>query len=250
MKTSKLKYMSEATSLGLMKGVASNLERYLSGSFSDLADTEGWKLELSLDVDLSCFEHLKPDRSPEAEVLNSMLVWRALGRLTPSLAAEGRLWTRLSHIEGIEYSRARWLANVTRDDAPKAVATHFFADTQTKCRDDNSIGRLWWAAYIAHLAVPENQFGALKAILKTADIRSNVIERSAVSSRTKIAAAIVRAITDIPEVSESEDAFRTFMKNVNRSGGGILFEAMPDDEIDRFMKRCVGTSDRIALTGT
>jgi hypothetical protein len=238
MSTEKLKYVSLAVANRLMTDVAVNIKRYRTGDFVDLAQAEGWGIELSLEVDLEPLQHLRTDDGPEAEVENSMLIWRALGRLTPALAGEGRIWTRLTHLEGLSYSRRRWLEGVPGAKVAAAITTHFFADTRTRCRDDNALGRLWWAAYIAHVAVPDDQKAALRAMLKSADIRSNVIERPWVSSRPKIAAAIVRTITRKPEVTDSQTAFREFMKSLNRLGGGVVFEAMSDQDVDVFMDGC------------
>jgi hypothetical protein len=39
-----------------------------------------------------------------------------------------------------------------------------------------------------------------------------------------------------PWVTSEESAFRTFMKILNRHAGGILFEAISDDEADSLME--------------
>lgn len=236
MSTEKLKYLSEKVAAGLRDNIRTNLEHYRSGDFSDLVDEGGWSIELSLEADLGPLKELEGDKGIQAEVKNSLLVWKALSHMTPSLACENRVWTRLTHVECLVYSRARWLSKTS--DGEDAVRTHFFADTQTKCRDDNAIGRLWWNAYIANSAIPGNLEGALRAMLKSADIRSNVVERAWATSRPKVAAGVLRAIIQIPAVTASEDAFRKFMKTVNKRGGGVLFELMDDDEVDSFMGAC------------
>src|SRR4029078_8922111 len=115
-----------------------------------------------------------------------------------------------------------------------AVNTHFFAGTRTSIRDDHSISRLWWNAYIAFLAMPDDHERALKTILNKADIRSNIIERSRTSSRPALAAGIIRVINSDPRITKSERSFRDFMIALNKLGGGELFETMPTKEIDRF----------------
>ena len=80
---------------------------------------------------------------------------------------------------------------------------------------------------------------ALAALLKSADIRSNIVERAWTSSRPKVAAGILRAIMEVPSVTASEGAFREFMKSLNRNGSGVLFEVMGDSDIDAFLRHCV-----------
>lgn len=235
---SKLKYISTAMFESLRNSVHENLERYLTGSFGDLTTEDGWSIPLDLELNLGEFRALKPESGVEAEVLNSLIVWRALSKLTPSLATESRIWTRLTHIEGLEYSRARWIKGETGATAEKAIEAHFFGESRTRYRDDNAIGRLWWNAYIAKLAMPDRQFDALKLLLKKADIRSNIVERAWITSRPQIAGGIVRALERQPSISANEAGFRAFMKAVNTNGGGLLFEAMSIGEIDGFMNAC------------
>jgi hypothetical protein len=247
MSLGKLKYLSVPVCENLKRDIAANLDRYVGGTFEDLVINDGWSIELNLELDLAPLQRLDGKRTAEADFANAVLVWDALGKLTPGLATEARLWTRLTHLEGLKYSRERWLQQAkSKDERIEAINTHFFAETQTKYRDDNALGRLWWAAHIAKLAMPDDQLTALGAIVqKSTDIRSNIIERSAISSRPKLAAGIVRTIVREPKATSSEDGFRSFMKAVNRLGGGVVFEAMSDGEIDGFMDECVVHADSV-----
>ncbi len=235
----RLHYVSTPVYEGLRKGIHENLDRYLRDGFSDLIATEGWTIPLEIEVDLSEFRKLKPETGVEPEVFNSLIVWRALSRLTPSLATESRIWTRLTHVEGLAYARSRWIGDAKGEAAQKAIDLHFFGETRTRYRDDNAIGRLWWNAYIARLAMPDRQFDALKLLLRKADIRSNVVERAWITSRPHLAAGIIRTLERRPSVGDGEARFRNFMKTVNASGGGMLFEIMSTGEIDSFMDVCV-----------
>jgi hypothetical protein len=238
MSMDKLRYLSSHVFDNLRENVTINLARYLEGDFTDLAEAEGWAIPLTFEADLEPLKNLKPGLGPDVEVVNSLLVWQSLSRLPPALANEGRLWARLVHVEALPYARARWVGERSGQAAEEAINKHFFGETRTRCRDDNAIGRLWWNAYIARLAMPENHQLALKAILRTADIRSNIIERAWISSRPRVAAAIVRAILRNRLIAASEIAFRGFMKRLNRQGGGVLFEAMSDGEVDALMDAC------------
>jgi hypothetical protein len=123
-------------------------------------------------------------------------------------------------------------------EAEKTIADHFFAGTLTTRRDDNAISRLWWNAFIASLATPAPGLPALDIILRKADLRSNFVERSVTASRPVLAAGIVRIMQRNPAVPAREENFRDFMKALNRLGGGIVFEAMSEDQVDAFMDGC------------
>ena len=236
----RLKYLSNATVDTLRENVATNLERYRSGDFSDMMITGDWSIELNLDADLSPLANLDPSNKSEAETSNSRLVWKALSGLTPTLACEEGIWTRLTHVECLEFSRARWLdLNNDNENIIKDVEKHFFAPGLTGRRDDNAISRLWWNAYIANLAIPGPGLEALDMILKRADFRLNLVERSLTASRPTLAAAIVRTIKRKEKwMTAQEINFREFMKTLNRLGGGIVFESMPEADVDAFMDDC------------
>jgi hypothetical protein len=234
-----LLYISDQVDQRLQESIRENLTRYLESGFADLSTNEGWAIPLSLKVDLTPLTRLSVATGSEAEVFNSLQVWQCLSHMTPSLANEGRIWTRLCHVEGLAYARARWIGARTGEDAEDAVTVHFFGHTRTRRRDDNAIGRLWWNAYIARQAMPGKHHEALKTLLKTADVRSNIVERAWMTSRPSLAGAVLRAIIRSPVSTATEDAFRRFMKTVNRNGGGMLFEAMSSAELDSFVDGCL-----------
>jgi len=240
---SRLKYVSNNTADSLRESVSGNAARYREGSFEDMMSDGEWSIELPVEVDLTPLEDLDPAGTSAAEVSNSKLVWKALSVLSPSLACEEGIWVRLTHLNCLDYARQRWLNTTMDDDAlAKGVLDHFFADTLTKRRDDNAISRLWWNAYIASTAAPGDDLPALGLILSKADIRSNFIERSQTVSRPVLAAGIIRIMTRIPDVAAKEGNYRAFMRSVNRLGGGLVFEAMTDNDIDLFLDSCALSS--------
>jgi hypothetical protein len=250
MTISKLKYLSNETISFLRTNVATNLHRYRNGDFDDLMSAGEWALELDLNVDLSALTELDPSGTPDAEIANSLLVWTVLGRLTPALACEEGIWVRLTHVECLSFARDRWIKPDADDEATKKlIDDHFFAAKLTARRDDNAISRLWWNAYIANLANPDPALPALSVILQKADIRSNFVERSMTASRPVLAAGMVRIMQREASITEREDNFRAFMRSVNKLGGGIVFEAMSNPEIDRFMKMCAARAGLISRAG-
>ena len=243
MSRERLNYVATATLDKLVTDIETNLDRYRSGDFLDCVAGGGWSIELKYETDLSVLAGLDPSGTPEAELENSILVWQCFHDMTPALACENRVWTRLSHVECLEYSRARW--GVVEEDEKTIgnIKKHFFAPTLNACRDDHSISRLWWNARIAKMLDPTNQRRALKLFLSKADIRSNFIERSQMVSRPVIGRAILRAIENDPWITAAEENFRALMKSVNFLGGGIVFELFTDDQMDEFLLTCKKRSE-------
>jgi hypothetical protein len=232
-----LRLLSETRLQELRESVATHRERYESGDFSDLQRANGWSIEIgSVLVDYDALYGLDGTRrTAEGDTSSSLSVYRALRGMTPAIAREERVWVRLTHVECLTYCRERWLAGLTGDELVNAVRLHFFAPTLTGIRDDNAISRLWWNMHIASIADPEDPEGALRLLLKTADIRSNIVERPTTAARKPLVRAIIRAMRRDPWITSTERSFRQFMIVLNRDAGGILFEALPEGEIDSLL---------------
>lgn len=238
-----LKYISDVALKDLKRDIEANIDRYLHGNFEDLAETHLWDIKLDLDFDkelLATLDPSKPRNIAPIDLKNSRIVGTSLSSLSGSLANEERIWVRLAHVDALDYCRARWLTDVAPEKVPKEVEKHFFAANQTGTRDDQAISRLWWNYRIAALCMPEQPDTALSLILKSADIRSNFVERIWLTSRKPIASATLRAMERTSWLTETEANFRGFMKSLNKMGGGIVFESLSPGEIDDFVSECVG----------
>lgn len=235
---SRLLYVGQQTADFLADSVEDHLERYLASGFADLEAAGDWQIQLSVHADLDLLSELIPEKGQETEVRNSLLVGRALASLTPSLARENRIWIRLSHVEGLEYSRKRWLTNVPEAKQAQAVRTHFFASTWTGCRDDHAISRLWWNHRIASMLTPEEPEAALTLMLSSADIRANFIERPRVGTRLPLARGIINELRVNELLRSSETRFRKFMKLLNAQGAGQYVEVWSDEQIKKFVAKC------------
>ncbi|TQM03248.1 hypothetical protein FB552_3336 [Stenotrophomonas maltophilia] len=245
---SKLLYLGERVVAGLRGSVAENLDRYRNSDFLDMESAGNWRIALSVDADLSDLTRLNADGTPASEIENSLIVGQALGHISPSIARENRLWVRMSHIEGLAYSRARWLSSTSTDEkAEAAIIKHFFAATLTACRDDHAISRLWWNYHIARQIDPGNVGFVIRHFLHRADIRLSFIERSGMASRPSFSRGVIRLLSSEKDLLEGEKLFRNFMKQMNLDGAGLAFEVMPEVKIDALMRQCL---DRVrCITG-
>jgi hypothetical protein len=230
-----LKYLSQVIVDELIENIPTNRDRYANGDFLDLSGENGWEVESDkVKIDLDMLTDLDgTDGTAAADIRNSLIVYRSMPDMTPAFARDERVWVRLTHVECLQYSRARWIKKAEGESLDKAVLDHFFAQGRTGIRDDNAISRLWWNMHVATIADPNDPEGALRLILKTADIRQAIVERPNTASRQPLARAIVRTMRINPWITSSEDAFRAFMKEMNRDAGGVLFEAIPDSAADR-----------------
>jgi hypothetical protein len=233
-----LKFLSDARLTELLRDVSINRERYSSGDFLDLERDNGWAIETSsVQVDSDALRSLDGTaKTAEADFANSVTVYEALKGMTPALAREERVWARLTHVECLTYSRARWLEGKNQEAFEPAVRRHIFAAGLTGVRDDNAVSRLWWNMHIATIADPSDPASALRLILKRADIRLNFVERTGSASRKPIAQAVIRAMRRDPWITSTESTFRQFMIELNRNGGGVLFEVMTEAQADAVLE--------------
>lgn len=240
--TGQIKYLSDKALLELHTSIASNLERYKGDGFADFAENMSWDIKLGIEFDddlLKTLDNSTPRLLSAVDLENSKIVGRALSNLTPAMANEERIWVRLSHVEAFDYARARWLNGWSGETLQEKIEAHMFASTQTRIRDDHAISRLWWNYHIAKTCMPNDIDGALNLILKRADIRNNFVERIWMTSRQGIATSVLKVMRDEPWITGHEDNFREFMKAINKFGGGIVFEALDEEETDSFVGDCV-----------
>jgi hypothetical protein len=218
--------------------IDTNIDRYRSGDFSEMAQENGWSIESRLaSWDPAIVGQLDPSGTPAAEVANSLLVWNGLVGMTPALAREERLWARLSHVECLEFARQRWLNGTDKD--PNLVRIHFFATGTTGCRDDNAIGRLWWNAHVASLARPDNVEEGLRLLLARANYRMQIIERANTGFREPLVRGIVRMLKREPWLDIDDQSIVDFMIDVNKRSGSVVFEALDEAAVDAHLVRCL-----------
>ena len=235
-----LRYVSEAKLVELHRDVSQYRERYATGNFADFEQDNGWAIEASgVTVDRETLAGLDGTvRNARGDRAASLTLYRALQGMTPALAREERVWVRLCHIECLGYARSRWLSGLEGDRLDRQVHRHLFGSGLTGIRDDNALSRLWWNMHVATIADPDDPEGALDLILKTADIRSNFVERTNTAARPPLARAVIRAMRRDPWITSAERPFREFMIVLNRNGGGVLFETMSDADVDTFIDFC------------
>ena len=238
MNTQPLKLVSAAVLEDLAAKISSNADRYKSGDFAELASQTGWEIETKLaQWDPTISHTLDASGTPEAEVKNSLAVYKSFKGVTPALAREERLWVRLCHVEFLEYARNRWLSdeqNLTRD-----VGLHFFANGLRGCRDQNAIGRLWWNGHLAALASPEDIELGLNRLLAKANIRLQIMDRAEAAFRTPLIKGIFRLLGSEEWFNSYDAAIADFMFEVNKRSGGVIFEAFDEDKIDDHLLSCL-----------
>ena len=176
-----------------------------------------------------------------ADSRSAQTVYTALKKLTPQQASDERLWTYLCHVECPAYVSGRWLGPRPGKDeeAARRVRNHFFAHGNRALIRDNGLSRLWWLGFIACDVEPEDPGAFLERLLHRQDVRSALIERPSVSMNRQVLRsinAVMRNYWDRDRTLFEREPFRNWMIGLNRRGGVVLLDALPEDLLVNFLE--------------
>lgn len=238
MATEPINFLAQSIVDELASGISGNLNRYLEGDFMDLARNSGWAIETKFARwDPAIAAKLDPVGGAEAEIRNSLLIYKGFEGMTPALAREERLWARLCHVDCLDFARKRWLDGAA--NVENQARLHFFAPSLAACRDDNAVGRLWWNGHIAQLASPDDVEGGLRKLLSRANIRLQIVDRADTAFRQPLIQGIFRLLGNEHWFNSYDAAIADFMFEVNKRSGGIVFEALEADAVDKHLELCL-----------
>ena len=182
----------------------------------------------------------------QSDAANALVIYSSMAKLTPHQASDDRLWTYLCHNEGREYVAWRWLHGYAPDSdrAMNQIFSHFFVTRGDRSRSlirGNGLSRLWWLGAIAHRVDRNEPRRFLDTILYRQDIRSALIERPSVSMNDVVLRAIYTVMREDLDTQQKalfqREAFRSWMKNLNRRGGVILLDAVPPPQLKSLVRR-------------
>ena len=185
------------------------------------------------DIDVTFLENMDKFK-PIDDIENSILLYTSLKKLTPLEAQNPRMWLRLTHFEGIEYTSNRWSGKITEE----YIKTHYFAGTDRTLHSRNALSRLWWAGHLCSTKEVTNTMKvekALELLFKKQDNQQSLIERPNVVRDPKIFAACLRMI-DRNNFS-SKDEIQSFMKEADIISNSIVTNTLTELEIDNIFDK-------------
>ena len=229
----------------LKKNVTQNLPWYRGGSDADQGMIEDRYNEMSLPIDLTCFDVLNKNTAERDDRKNVIAIYEAFGCLSLQQAAEERIWAYATHFLARQYTSKRW-GNIPKDDgkAVRYILAHYFVSGARGLFRDNAIARLWWMGYLASRCDDYDLENTLNILLRDSDVRANLLERTSVSMSVEMFSGVVRALGKSLERGENPDIykrnnFRNLMKAVNRRGGRIMLNALTNKQLDEILNSMV-----------
>ena len=121
----------------------------------------------------------------------------------------------------------------------REVRNHFFAMGNRALIRDNGISRLWWLGKIGHDVEPENPLEFLRILLHRQDVRSALIERPSVSTNRRVLRGIYEVMREHWHGGGTlfaRENFRLWMIALNRRGGVVLLDALPDQDLGQLLR--------------
>lgn len=187
---------------------------------------------------------LLPVGSDLKDLENAKIVHRAFPNLTPFLAGDRRLWTRLTHVECWAYMRKRWdVANKTFDDDKKqryVLAHYFVPQAQSRALLRNGIARLWWYAHLTHDATRSDPYELTKELLSLLDIAKEILERNmgrAKYVRTGFLDFLRQNGDRLGSTSEQKrKSIRRLAKALNLRGGVTLLDCLDAQDVTAILE--------------
>ena len=101
------------------------------------------------------------------------------------------------------------------------------------------VSRLWWLGKIAHEIDPQEPLRFLSILLHRQDVRFALIERPSISMNRRVLRAIYEVMKKhwaIDGALFERETFRGWMVALNRRGGVVLLDSLPDDALARLLR--------------
>ena len=238
----KLRYCTSGAVENLRLTIRDHLDWYYAPSKSHPLTSIGGFRESKIESPKLADKLVIDEKSPSAsDASNSLVVYNALQNLTPHQASIERMWVYLCHFDCPQYVSKRWLSRRpdNEEDAARQVQNHFFVQGNRALIRDNGVSRLWWLGSIAHKVEQDNPQEFLDILLYRQDVRSALIERPSVSMNKRLLRSIYIVMREHWENDAAlfeRETFRSWMIALNRRGGVVLLDALPDDALEQLLR--------------
>ena len=253
-----LRFLRKRAVQHLLDRAVAEPERYLSETPPDwqndptMEDFGNWYIG-QFDPEMPTTDELRQALSASqcnarSDATDSLALYALLSSLTAQQASDERLWVGLTHIELYEYVRKRWKAafreGTTKDSKARYIRDHWFVAGTRGFYRDNGVSRLWWMGKILTNIARETHLAAANVgelLLRQADVRANLIERSSTASNIPVASEIVLSLQHFVETEKEEriydrQVFRQWMIRINQLGGTLVLDAIPRPTLSHLVR--------------
>ena len=184
------------------------------------------------------------------ELENTISLHSALKDLSPSQAADERLWVWLSHGPYWEYMRHRWPVEKVDGSFQRYVLEHYFlGDVRSLVR--HGLARLWWFGYSTYVKDAEDPYALTRLLLHTTDARQSLLERKFWRNQ-EVLHSVLRRVqhwrANNLDFYVPRERFRRLCKTFNTYGGTLLLDALNEPDIFKLVDGIAGIEQAMPQT--
>jgi hypothetical protein len=185
-------------------------------------------------------EFINPNDDKDANFRNSKKLYEALSGVTPSQAADERLWAYMTHVEFWDYMRSvRPPEDIDASKRSKYIVQHWFVDGSTqKDLTRNDISTLWWGAYLTHDKEREDPYELTKELWSMKDYTRSLL--GGIQGRQHdFTKGLLEFVIEHPDIfaDYKEGKVRFLMREANYAGGYKNFRSLSRGDIKAFFAK-------------
>ena len=154
--------------------------------------------------------------------------------LNPVLAADMRLWGRLTHVDCYKYMRSRWKPEEAQNFESN-IRNRYFSDRAAYVR--NGIARLYWIPYMTYDDTEENPYLYTEFALSKQDIITFSLERDLGRARGLIRGNLKALMESGSNMSRLD--IREFYVRIDQVGGVELLDALSKEDAYQISKNII-----------
>lgn len=179
---------------------------------------------------------------------NAIMLYEALGEMSPANAADSRLWTYLTFVGIRDYMEQRWDPN-TSSNLNNYVRDHWLMNSQSaRIRVRNGAARLWWVThltvdhYFEHELSQETNdpYAYTKWVFGNENRRQSLFERNI--GRSPIVRWAAMETLGRDSSTDASNVTKRFFRRLNLQAGFQRLERLPEAELKTLMERTLQES--------
>lgn len=167
------------------------------------------------------------------DVKNVKILHENLRDITPTEAADERLWVGLSHGVFWEYMYERW--KDSKKTKARSIEIRYFYGAKSLRRSlfTNTISRLWWIGELVYTSEKKDKYYLLDIFSGDFVTRTHTLFSSNYTGSRKILHSLLKTIYEFEKNNAklSRKEFNSVVRHVNLLAGSYLLDYIEEDEI-------------------
>ncbi|MCQ2257810.1 MAG: DUF6339 family protein [Bacteroidaceae bacterium] len=202
-----------------------SIDNYVNESFPLEVEGEGYITGLAGIEKPEGLEDRLLNAKDQAE--EAIILYEAYENLTPFVASQEWLWTYLTHVDLMRYTKKRWKYMLkdekgndkTEEDSKKYIRAHWFRSGNGPLR--TTVMELWWSVYISIDREAEDKYALTRVLFSNEGLRNRRLGSSILGRNREALKGILMFIRDNKDIFDSglENRMIFISRHFNMIGG-------------------------------